>query len=71
MNKDEYKVMAIILKYVGLLVYGQMLNAGVIVVLKHFDPSVTYDSWYTNIVFFSWTTICINCGYLEYIKSCK
>ena len=62
-------LLAVVLKHIGLLMFGSILSAGFLTIVKNYDKALRNDDWFIIVLSISWTTICFCNGYLEYKRS--
>lgn len=62
-------LLAIFLKYIGLFLYGQLISAGFMVIIKQYDTAIKNDDLFIAVLSLSWAAICCGNAYLEYYKT--
>jgi len=62
-------LLATILMHLGLYIFGSIIAAGFITIVKNYDVALKNDDWFIMLMSFSWTIYCFCKGYLEYKRS--
>lgn len=62
-------LLAVVLKHIGLFMFGSIISAGFLTIVKNYDKAIRNDDWFIIALSISWTTICFCNGYLEYRRS--
>lgn len=62
-------LLAVVLKHIGLFMFGSIISAGFLTIVKNYDKALRNDDWFIIALSISWTTICFCNGYLEYRRS--
>ena len=62
-------LLAVVLMHLGLFMFGSIIAAGFITIVKNYDVALKNDDWFIIAMSVSWTTYCFCKGYLEYKRS--
>lgn len=65
-RNDGNTVLAVILMYIGLWLFGSVITAGFITIVKSYDTTLKNDDWFVVVMSFGWTMYCFCNGYLKW-----
>lgn len=64
-NKRD-AILAVVLMYIGLWLFGSVIAAGFIAIVKSYDCALKNDDWSIMVMSIGWTVYCFCNGYLKW-----
>ena len=65
-RNDGNTVLAVVLMSIGLWLFGSVITAGFITIVKSYDTALKNDDWFIMVMSIGWTMYCFCNGYLKY-----
>lgn len=65
-RNDGNTVSAVVLMSIGLWLFGSVITAGFIPIVKNCNTTLKNDDWLIAVMSISWTMYCLGNGYLKW-----
>ena len=65
-RNDGNTVLAVVLMSIGLWLFGSVITAGFITIVKSYDTALKNDDWFIMVMSIGWTMYCFCNGYLKW-----